>query len=250
MFLDAFTRLLEQHCPPALLRAAEADPEACAPLAEALEASGFPDVLRNEAEGGAGLPLADFAPLAMACGAHLCPLPFPEQAVARWLGVEVAALPPEARAALVAARMAGAIERLLDFTIAHTTARQQFGRPLSGFQAVQQQLAQLAEEVAAARLAAHIGLAGPGFTPARSAAAKVRCNEAATVSTGIAHQLHGAIGATAEYDLQFYTRALWRWQTEAGSTAHWAQVLGRHRLTEGGGSVPYIQSHLETGGIA
>ena len=244
MFLEPFTRLLEQHSPLALVRAAEADKAAAAPLAAAIEASGFLDILRPEAEGGAGLSLAQFAPLVIACGAHLCPLPYPEQAVARALGE----LTPEARAALIAAQMAGAIERLLALTTAHVTARQQFGRPLAGFQAVQQQLAQLAEDVAAARLAAHIGLAGPGFTLPRSAAAKIRCNEAATLACSIAHQLHGAIGATAEYDLQLFTRALWRWQTEAGTTADWALALGRHRLQQGGASVPYIEAHLETGG--
>lgn len=250
MFLDPFTRLLAQHCPPALVRAAQADPAQAAPLGQELEKSGFLDVLLPEADGGAGLPLCDFAPLVIACGAHLCPLPYAEQAVARWLGVPQSALSDEVRAALVAAQMAGAIERLLDFTIDHATTRQQFGRPLSAFQAVQQQLAQLAEEVAAARLAAHIGMAGPDFTTARSAAAKIRCNEAATLSTSIAHQLHGAIGATAEYDLQLFSRALWRWQLEGGSTAHWAERLGRDRLNSGQGSVPYIQSHLETGEIA
>lgn len=250
MFLDPFNRLLAQHCPPALVRAAEADPEAAAPLAQALESSGFLDVLLPEKDGGAALPLSEFTPLVIACGAHLCPVPYAEQAVARWLGVPETALPPEARAALTAARMAGAIERLLDFTMAHATARQQFGRPLSAFQAVQQQLAQLAEEVAAARLAAHIGLAGPGFTLPRSATAKLRCNEAATLSTSIAHQLHGAIGATAEYDLQLFTRALWRWQTQDGASAHWAAQLGRHRLQGGQASVPYIQANLETGETA
>ena len=247
MFAEAFARLMETHCPPALVRAAEMDASTALPLAEELERSGFLDLLRPEAEGGAGLPLSGLAPLAFTCGAQLCPLPFTEQAVARWMGISADALPMEARAALVAAQMAGAIERLLGLTIAHATARQQFGRPLSAFQAVQQQLAQLAEEVAAARLAAHIGLQGPAFTLPRSATAKIRCNEAAALATAIAHQLHGAIGATAEYDLQLFTRALWRWQLEAGTTAHWAQALGRHRLASAGGSVPYIEAHLETG---
>ncbi len=247
MFAEAFVRLLDSHCPPSLVRAVESHPSAALPLAQELERSGFLDILRPEADGGAGLPLSGLAPLAIVSGARLCPLPFAQQVVARWMGVAVEALSMEARAALVAANMAGAIERLLDLTIAHTTAREQFGRPLSAFQAVQQQLAQLAEEVAAARLAAHIGLQGPAFTLPRSAAAKIRCNEAAALATAIAHQLHGAIGATAEYDLQLFTRALWRWQLEGGTTAYWAEALGRHRLASIGGSVPYIEAHLETG---
>lgn len=248
MFLDAFTQILDGHCPPALVRAADA--AAAAPLADAIAAAEFDRVLLPEAEGGAGLSLAEFAPLVMACGRYLCPVEFPEQALARWLGIDAVALPEMARAALVAARMAGAIERMLELTIAHVTTRQQFGRPLSAFQAIQQQLAQFAEEAAAARLAAHIGLGGPELSIARSATAKLRCNEAAGFAAATAHQLHGAIGATAEYDLQLYSRALWRWQRQAGSSAEWAMRLGQHRLQQATDTLPYLQQHLESGASA
>ena len=57
-----------------------------------------------------------------------------------------------ARAALLsAAQIAGALGRLLQMTLAYTGERVQFGRPIGQFQAVQHQLAQLAEEAAAAR---------------------------------------------------------------------------------------------------
>lgn len=247
MFLDSFTRLLDSHCPIGLVRAAEADPSAMQALEAEIAASGFAGVLLSEAGGGGGLGLQEFAPLVLACGAYLCPVAFPEAAVARWLGVAPDALPPEARTALVAARMAGAIARLLERTTAFVTTRRQFGRPIGAFQAVQQQLAQLAEEAAAATLAAHIGMAGPAFTIERSAVAKLRCNEAAGFAAATAHQLHGAIGATQEFDLQLFTRSLWRWQREAGTSAALALQLGRHRLQGGMASLPYIQQHLQTG---
>lgn len=249
MFAEAFTQILDAHCPPALVRAAEADAAAAKPLADAIAAAEFDHVLLPEDMGGAGLTLAEFAPLVIACGRFLCPVEFPEQALALKLGIDASALPEMARAALVAARMAGAIERMLELTIAHVTTRQQFGRPLAAFQAIQQQLAQFAEEAAAARLAAHIGLGGV-LSIARSAAAKLRCNEAAGFAAATAHQLHGAIGATAEYDLQLYSRALWRWQRAAGSSAEWATRLGEHRLQQATGTLPYLQAHLESGATA
>src|ERR1043166_3320564 len=50
-----------------------------------------------------------------------------------------------------ASQMAGAIAAALSLSVAHTRQREQFGRPLAAFQAIQQQLAVLAEEAGAAR---------------------------------------------------------------------------------------------------
>jgi acyl-CoA dehydrogenase len=238
MFLDAFTRLLETHCTPALLRAAQADPAAADPLRVALAESGFLDILLPEDRGGAGLSLADFAPLAMAAGSFLLPIPFAEPAVERLAG---APLPPEAATALTAAHMAGACQRLFAMTVDHVTTRTQFGRPLSGFQAIQHQVAVMAEELAAATLAAHIGLAGPAFAPERSAIAKLRCNEAAELMTATAHQLHGAIGATAEYDLQLWTTELRRLQRTNGTAATHALALGTARAASGHTSLGFLE---------
>lgn len=241
MFLDAFTRLLETHCTPALVRAAHVDPAAAAALRAAIAESGFLDILVPEDRGGAGVPLAEFAPLAMAAGRFLLPVPFAEPAVERLTGAPIT---PEAAAALTAARMAGASERLFQMTVDHVTTRTQFGRPLSSFQAIQHQVAVMAEEVAAATLAAHIGLAGPGFTPERSAIAKLRCNEAAELLSATAHQLHGAIGATAEYDLQLWTTELRRLQRTHGTAATHALALGTARAASGHTSLGFLEGIL------
>jgi acyl-CoA dehydrogenase len=60
-----------------------------------------------------------------------------------------------------------------------------------------------------------------------AAVAKVRCGEAATRGTGIAHQVHGAIGFTHEHALHYATRRLWAWREEFGTDAFWAARLGR-----------------------
>jgi acyl-CoA dehydrogenase len=241
MFLEAFTRLLEMHSPPALVRAAQADPAAADPLRAALAESGFLDILLPEDRGGGGLTLAEFAPLAISAGGFLLPVPFAEPAVERLTG---APLLPEAATALTAAQMAGACQRLFAMTVEHVTTRTQFGRPLSGFQAIQHQIAVMAEEVAAASLAAHIGLAGPGFTAERAAIAKIRCNEAAGLLSATAHQLHGAIGATAEYDLQLWTTELRRLQRTNGSAATHALALGTARAATGQTILGFLEGLL------
>lgn len=133
-----------------------------------------------------------------------------------------------ARAALLrAALMAGACRRVLALTLAYTSERVQFGRPIGQFQAVQHQLAQLAEETAAARVAvqAAAGACDSEWSVAAIAAAKVRAGEAATVCVRIAHQLHGAMGVTFEHVLHQSTCRLLTWRDEHGSEAWWAREL-------------------------
>lgn len=239
MFLDAFTRLLEVHCPPAVVRAAQHDPGATVALRAALAESGFLDILLPEAEGGAALPLPELAPLVMAAGRFLLPVPFGETCVER---LTRRPLEPEAAAALTSARMAGACQRVLEMTIAHVTTRSQFGRPLSAFQAIQHHVAVMAEEVAAATLATAIGLRGPGFAPETSAIARIRCAEAAETVAALAHQIHGAIGATAEHDLHLWTAELRQLQRRQGLTSDWAVRLGAARAGGPRGPAAYLTS--------
>src|SRR3546814_7183590 len=68
--LAPFERLLESACTPAVVRAIEAGGDA-ATLWDAIEASGFLDALVPEAQGGAGLALADMAPILKIGRAHV-----------------------------------------------------------------------------------------------------------------------------------------------------------------------------------
>ena len=146
-------------------------------------------------------------------------------------------------AALRSLALAGALDRVLDLTTAYVSERVQFGRPLSKFQAVQQQVAALAGQVAAAGGAA--GLAAEAFAgapdPVRVACAKVRTGEAAGIAAGIAHQMHGAMGYSQEHSLHLYTRRLWAWREEFGNEAHWSRRLGAIALDQGAdGLWPFI----------
>ena len=134
-----------------------------------------------------------------------------------------------------AALMAGALEGVLAMAIDYATEREQFGRPIAKFQAVQHNLAILAGEVAAARCAgdgAIMALGSPNFAVA-VAASKARVGEAAGVAAEIAHQVHGAMGFTHEHSLHHFTRRLWAWRDEYGRETHWQEQLGR-RVAGGG----------------
>lgn len=133
------------------------------------------------------------------------------------------------------AMLVGALESALEQSLRYAGERVQFGQPIGHQQALQQQLALMAGDVAAARVAALVAcadapsLASPsvGAAAFSAAVAKVRCGEAATRAAGIAHQVHGAIGFTQEHALHFATRCLWAWRDEFGSDADWAARLGR-----------------------
>lgn len=142
-------------------------------------------------------------------------------------------------AAVLAAQMAGAMQRVLAMSIHHANERSQFGRSIGKFQAVQHLLAVMAEQVEAATMAARLGVQGSGLQPPRLACAmaKARAGEAASVVAAHAHALHGAIGITAEFELQRYTRRLHAWRYMAGSTDHWHEVIGQSLLSSAHDSV-------------
>ena len=112
---------------------------------------------------------------------------------------------------------------------------EQFGRPIGRFQIVQQYLALAAAEVAAAKAAVAVAIeaaAGEGAEFA-VAVAKVRAGQAADATCALAHQIHGAIGFTAEHRLHHFTTRLWSWRDEFGTTAEWAERLGRIVVARG-----------------
>lgn len=136
-------------------------------------------------------------------------------------------------ATLRAQQLAGAMEAALDLTVSYAGEREQFGRPIGKFQAIQQNLAVMAGEAAAARAAADMAaealpraLTAPEDFAMIAGAAKLRASEAAGIVAAIAHQTHGAIGYTQEYRLHPLTRRLWAWRDEYGSEGFWAERLG------------------------
>lgn len=148
-------------------------------------------------------------------------------------------------AMLRASQIAGAVARVLALSVDYANTRQQFGRSIGKFQAVQQLLAKLAAEAAAARSAADgawaaLDTGDAGFAPA---VAKIRAGEAARVAAAIAHQVHGAIGVTDEHVLHYFTRRLWEWRLDFGSDGYWAAILGQAARTADGGLWPFLINH-------
>jgi acyl-CoA dehydrogenase len=218
--------------------------------------SGFLDMLRGDFEGGAGLPLEELFPLALATGHRVRSVPILETMVARLVdskAVNIADVEealgqiPAARplaAALAAAQMTGAMERIMRMTLDHATTRRQFGREIGKFQAVQHSIAVMVEEVLAARIAAEAALQGRPLqiSECRAGAAKLRAGEAARQVSAIAHAVHGAMGISHEHELHFYTRRLRTWQMAHGGEAWWAARLGELVLSSADDMAGFVQT--------
>lgn len=126
--------------------------------------------------------------------------------------------------------MLGAIERVLEMTVAYVKDRVQFGRPVGSFQAVQHHCANMAVDVESARYIAHQAawsVTSGQDGAAEVAAAKAWVSDAARRVCALAHQCHGAIGFTSEYDLQLFTRRVKAGEVLYGDVDFHREALAR-----------------------
>jgi hypothetical protein len=103
----------------------------------------------------------------------------------------------------------GIAQGCLDASLAYAKSRQQFGRPIAGFQLVQELLADIAVETDAARLlvwrAAATADRGEPYTTEASIA-KYFASETAVRAANAALQAHGGYGYVDEYPVGKYLR--------------------------------------------
>lgn len=109
----------------------------------------------------------------------------------------------------LAAGSVGIAQGCLDASTAYAAERRQFGKPIAGFQLVQELLADMAVETEAARLlawrAAALADAGQPYTLAASQA-KYYASEVAVRAANAAVQVHGGYGYVDEFPVQKYLR--------------------------------------------
>jgi len=112
---------------------------------------------------------------------------------------------------IIAATSLGAAQRALDDVIAFTTQREQFGRPVSSFQAVRHRIADLATEIAYCRafvydVADRIDAGEEAQLNREGSMAKLKCTEVAKLATLEAMQLMGGYGYASEYGMEGQVR--------------------------------------------
>lgn len=137
-------------------------------------------------------------------------------------------------------QVCAALDKALDLSIAHTMSREQFGRPLSKFQAVAHLVADIAAEAALARSGTEAALSTAILSDWSApqleflvAASRSCVGHAASVVVRNAHQVHGAIGTTTEHRLHQFTRAALAWRSEFGSVQYWDDRVADMALQAG-----------------
>jgi len=109
------------------------------------------------------------------------------------------------------AELVGCIQTAFDMTVAYAKERKQFGRPIGSFQAVQHHCANMVIDVDGSRFITCQAAwkISAGLSAGMDAAmAKAWTSNASRAVTALAHQIHGAISFTDEYDVHlFYRRA-------------------------------------------
>ncbi|MFG3233883.1 acyl-CoA dehydrogenase family protein [Streptomyces antibioticus] len=107
-------------------------------------------------------------------------------------------------AAVLACEAVGAAGRALERTVEYAGQREQFGRAIGSFQAVQHRLADVYVALQAARSAAYYAAWAAGHGERAGGLALAQALQALRTAAGEAIQVHGGIGFTWEHEAHLY----------------------------------------------
>lgn len=135
----------------------------------------------------------------------------------------------------IASQAVGIAQAALDASLDYAVEREQFGRPIADFQAIQWKLADMATEIDAARLlvrqAATLKDAGHPFGR-QAAQAKLFASELANRAASSAVQIHGGYGYIRDYGVERLFRDAKATELYEGTSEIQRMVIARALLAE------------------
>jgi alkylation response protein AidB-like acyl-CoA dehydrogenase len=135
------------------------------------------------------------------------------------------------------AEMVGGMQWVLDTTVEYAKTRQQFGRAIGSFQAVQHQCADMLLMTESARSASYYAAWTLTERDAAGSAAvsiaKAYCSDAYREVSNRGVQVHGGIGFTWEHDLQLYYKRSKSSETLFGDAAFHRERIARLVIDSG-----------------
>ena len=133
----------------------------------------------------------------------------------------------------IAAMSVGLAQACLDESVKYSKERQQFGRPISAFQAIQFKLADMTMEIELARLmyykAAWLHMQGRPYTR-EAAMAKLFASETAKRAADQAVQIHGGYGFMDEYPVSRYYRNVKAHEIGEGTSEVQRMLIAKHLM--------------------
>ncbi|MBX7549711.1 acyl-CoA dehydrogenase family protein [Streptomyces sp. NPDC004232] len=124
---------------------------------------------------------------------------------------------------LTAAEQLGTAARVCELAVQHARTREQFGRPIGAFQAVQHLCADLLVRSEIARVAVYA--AAVTADPADIAAARLLADEAAVRGARDCLQVHGGMGFTWEADVHLHLKRAWVRSERGGGCTQSEELL-------------------------
>jgi butyryl-CoA dehydrogenase len=135
----------------------------------------------------------------------------------------------------IGAQAVGIAQAAFEASVKYSRERQQFRKPISSFQSIQNMLADMATEIDAARLLVYRACAlkdsGKAFGK-EAAMAKLHAGGVASRVTGRAVQVHGGYGYSKEYDVERYFRDAKVTEIYEGTSEIQRMVISRAVLSE------------------
>ena len=124
-------------------------------------------------------------------------------------------------------QLLGTLEKAMELTVVHAANREQFGKPISKYQAVAHHLAVMRADLELATVVVETAI-DAGIEDASSIA--VMRSTLGVISEEVsarAHQVHAAIGVTREHPLHRSTLRMWAYRDEDGTQREWTLRLGQ-----------------------
>jgi glutaryl-CoA dehydrogenase (non-decarboxylating) len=132
-----------------------------------------------------------------------------------------------------AARAVGVARACLDHSVRYANEREQFGQPISGFQMIQEQIAEMYVEEEAARLLVYRAASGRDEGKRNTievSCAKFYAAEVAVKAANTAVKIFGSYGFSSEYPVERFYRDAKSYQIVEGTSNIQKMIIARHAL--------------------
>jgi alkylation response protein AidB-like acyl-CoA dehydrogenase len=130
------------------------------------------------------------------------------------------------------AEMCGGAQRVLEMSVDYAKVREQFGRPIGSFQAIQHKCANMLVEVESSKsITYYAGWAvanDVAEAPLAAAMAKAYCSDAYRHTAGEGIQIHGGIGFTWEHDMHIYFKRAKSSEVTFGDATWNRELVAQH----------------------